>query len=141
MNASEQQEHRLAIMTNWALFASFGFCFVLSGFSGSDPVAGLVGFAAFILGFIAHIIINRIFRVGFTSPQVALGLGAFVVAVLAFIANAIFDPGFGSMDVYIGFAGFGAVMVSFIGYVFINYGVRGSYAMMHRLHSRERHWS
>jgi hypothetical protein len=133
------QEHRLAIMTNWAFFASFGFCFVLSGFSVSDPVAGLVGFAAFIAGFIAHIIINRIFRVAFTSPQVALALTAFIIAVLAFIASALFDPAFSRTNIYVGFAGFGAIMVAFIVYVFINYGVRGSYAMMHSLHSRGRH--
>ncbi|CAN5202079.1 hypothetical protein BH10PSE7_BH10PSE7_13850 [soil metagenome] len=140
-SASAPLEHRLAIMTNWAFFASFGFCFILSGFAGSEPIAGLAGFAAFVAGFIAHIIINRIFRVGFTSPQVALGLIVFTMSVIGFAASWIFDPSFSDADVLIGIVGFGAIMACFIVYIMINYGVRESYAMMHRLHRHERRGS
>jgi hypothetical protein len=138
MTASESSEHRLAVMTNWAFFASFGFCFVLSGFSESQPIAGLAGFAIFVGGFIAHVIINRIFGAGFSNAQIALGLTIFTVSVLSFIASSLFDPSFNEMDVFVGLAGFGAIMSCFIIYVMINYGVRESYAMMHRLHSQER---
>ena len=48
MGPSALLEHRLAIMTNWALFAGFGICFVLSGFSHDDPSIGLFGFALFV---------------------------------------------------------------------------------------------
>src|SRR5665213_3545321 len=125
-------EHQLAIMTNWAFFASFGFCFALSGFSEGDPIMGVAGFAAFVAAFIAHVIINRIFGFDFTNPQIALGLTAFAVSVLCFIANCLFDPSFGETDVIIGLIGFSAIMACFIVYVMINYGVRESYAMMHR---------
>jgi hypothetical protein len=40
--------------------------------------------------------------------------------------------------VLIGLAGFSAIMGCFIVYVMINYGIRESYAMMHRLHVQER---
>ncbi|MEO8684746.1 MAG: hypothetical protein ABI414_07895, partial [Devosia sp.] len=132
------QEHRLAIMTNWAFFASFGFCFVLTGFTEDAPLPGVAGFAAFVIGFIAHVTINRIFHAGFTNPQVALGLTAFTVSAVSFIASYLFDPGFSQADILIGLVGFSAIMACFIIYVMINYGVRGSYAMMHRLNSRER---
>jgi hypothetical protein len=125
-------------MTNWAFFASFGFCFVLSGFSERAPIAGIAGFAAFVVGFIAHVIINRIFGVGFTTPQIALGLTIFIVCVLSFIASSVFDPSFGEVDLIIGLAGFSAIIGCFVVYVTINYGVRESYAMMHRLHMQER---
>ena len=125
-------------MTNWAFFASFGFCFVLSGFSQSAPISGLVGFAAFVAGFIAHVIINRIFGAGFTNPQIALGLTIFIVCVFCFIASSLLDPSFTEIDVLIGLAGFSAIMGCFIVYVMINYGLRESYAMMHRLHGQER---
>jgi hypothetical protein len=119
-------ESLLAIMTSWALFAGFGVCFVLSGLADSDLVTGLIGFASFLAGFGAHIIINRIFASGFTGPQVALALGAFTVGVLCFIVGALFDPGFTATDVALGIAGFGALACGFL-----------AYEMLHRLHRRE----
>jgi hypothetical protein len=132
------QEHRLAIMTNWALWAGFGMCFVLSGFSRADPVTGLIGFAFVVAGFISHVIINRIFSTGFTTPQVSLALVAFVIAVLSFIASSVFDPSFGETDVLVGLIGFSAIMACFVVYIMINYGIRGSYAMIDRLNARGR---
>jgi hypothetical protein len=133
-----QQEHRLAIMTNWSFFASFGFCLALSGFSESNPFAGVAGFGAFTTAFIGHVVINRIFRADFTNAQIALGLTAFTAAVVVFVASCVFDPHFGEINVGVGLVGFTTLMACFIVYVMINYGVRGSYAMMHRLHRQER---
>src|SRR5476649_1532253 len=119
MISSASSEHRLAVMTNWAFFASFGFCFVLSGFSQSEPICGLAGFAAFVAGFIAHVIINRIFGVGFTNPQIALGMTIFIVCVFCFIASSLLDASFGEIDVLVGLAGFSAIIGCFIVYVMI----------------------
>ena len=130
------QEHRLAIMTSWALWAGFGLCFVLSGFSGIDPVIGLIGFSCFVAGFISHVIINRIFSTGFTTPQVSLALVAFVVAVLGFVARSLSDPSFGEKNVLVGLVGFSAIIACFVVYIMINYGIRGSYAMIDRLNAR-----
>lgn len=132
------EESQLAVMTSWMFFAAFGFCFALSGLADSDPLMGLIGFAAFAAGFAAHIIINRIFGIGFTVPQVALGLAAFTVAALCFSLAALFNSAFTRADFLIGFVGFGALAVCFLGYVLINYGIRGSYEMLHRLHSQGR---
>lgn len=139
--ADAPAESTLAVMTSWAFFAPFGLCFVLTGLADRDLLAGLAGFAAFIAGFVAHLIVNRIFDVGFTGPQVALGLGAYTVGALCFIGSAIFSPAFDATDMAIGLAGFGALIVCFVGYVLIVYGIRGSYEMLHRLHSEERHAS
>ena len=125
-------------MTSWALLAALGLCCVLSGFAQADPVLGLLGFALFVAGFIAHVIINRIFGIGFSNPQVALGLTAFVLAAIAFVASCIFNPFFSHVDVFVGLAGFSALMACFIAYILINYGIRGSYAMIDRLNARGR---
>jgi hypothetical protein len=138
MTATAQLEHRLAVITNWAFFACFGFSFALSGFTDDNAVAGLAGFAAFVLGFVAHVIVNRIFRVGFTNSQIALGLTVFSVCVLGFIASWLFDPHFVAVDVVIGLVGFGAIIACFILYIVINYGVRGSYGMIQRMHAQGR---
>jgi len=131
-------EALLAVMTSWAVFAGFGLCFVLSGLAESNLLVGLFGFAAFVAGFGAHIVINRIFDLAFTGPQVALALGAFAIGVLCFIAGVLFDPGFTATDLTIGVAGFGALTGAFVLYILIRYGLGGSYEMLHQLHRQER---
>jgi hypothetical protein len=125
-------------MTNWAFFGSFGICLILSGFSEASMIAGLAGFATLIAGFTAHIVINRIFRVGFGQPEIALGLGSFVVGVLCYLASVLVNPSFGEANVASGLIGFSALAATFVIYVIVNYGVRGSYQMIYRLHAQER---
>lgn len=138
MTQDDATEHRLAVMTGWAFFGSFGVCLILSGFAEDSLIAGLAGYATLIAGFIAHVIVNAIYRAGFTQPQIALALGAFTVGVLCFIASVLFDPGFGEVDVATGLVGFSALAAAFVIYIIINYGVRGSYQMVYRLHAGER---
>jgi drug/metabolite transporter (DMT)-like permease len=132
------REHRLATMTGWAFFVSFGICLILSGFAEDSLITGLSGFAVIVVGFVAHIILNRIYGVGFSQAQIALGLGAFAVGVFCFIASLLFGDGFGEADVAIGLVGFSGVAAAFVTYIVINYGVRGSYQMVYRLHAEER---
>ncbi|HXT09854.1 MAG TPA: hypothetical protein VN715_23350 [Roseiarcus sp.] len=136
--APASREHRLAVMTGWALFASFGVCLILSGFSEPSMIAGLAGFALLIAGFVAHIVVNAIFGAGFTPPQIALGLGAYTVGALCYIASVLFDPSFGEIDVATGLIGFSGLAGAFVLYIVVNYGVRGSYRMVYRQHAAER---
>lgn len=138
MNKDDAREHRLAVMTAWAFFGSFGVCLILSGFAQSSLLAGLSGYAMLIAGFIAHVIINAIYRAGFSQPQIALGLVSFTVGVLCYIASVLFSPGFGEIDVATGLVGFSALAATFVSYIIVNYGVRGSYQMVYRLHAEER---
>ena len=68
-------EKRLAVVTNWGFFASFGMGFVLSGFSGAQWWVGMLGYALLVAGFVGHVIINRVFDTGFSGGEIALGLG------------------------------------------------------------------
>ena len=138
VNPNDAQEHRLAVMTGWAFFGSFGVCLILSGFAEHSLLAGLCGFAAVIVGFVAHVVINSIFRAGFTQPQIALGLGSYTAGVLCYIASLIVNPGFTEVDVATGLVGFSALAATFVIYIVLNYGVLGSYQMVYRLHAGER---
>jgi hypothetical protein len=132
------QEHRLAVMTGWAFFGSFGVCLILSGFAEDSMIAGLSGYLTIVVGFLAHVLINYIFRANFTQPQIALGLGAFIVGVFCYIASVLVNPGFREVDVATGLVGFTALAATFVVYIILNYGVRGSYQMVYRMHAGER---
>jgi hypothetical protein len=138
MNGSDLREHRLAIMTGWGFFGSFGICLILSGFAENSLIAGLSGFVVVVAGFVAHIILNRIYGAGFSQAQIALGLAAFTVGVFCFIASVLFGGILGEADVAIGLVGFSGLAAAFVTYIVINYGVRGSYQMGFRLNAEER---
>jgi drug/metabolite transporter (DMT)-like permease len=138
MNGSDLREHRLAIMTGWGFFGSFGICLILSGFAENSLIAGLSGFVVIVAGFVVHIILNRIYGAGFSQAQIALGLAAFTVGVFCFIASVLFGGILGEADVAIGLVGFSGLAAAFVTYIVINYGVRGSYQMGFRLNAEER---
>jgi drug/metabolite transporter (DMT)-like permease len=138
MSPGDAQEHRLAIVTGWGFLGGFGICLILSGFAEQSLVAGLGGFAILVGAFVVHVIVNSLYRTGFTQPQIALGLGAFTLGVLCFIASVLFNPGFREVDIAIGLVGFSALAATFVIYIIVNYGVRESYAMVYRLHVEER---
>lgn len=129
----KDSEHRLAVITSWGFFGSFAFCFVVSGFSGGNLAAGLGGFALFIVGFVAHVIINGIFETDFSAGEAALGFVVFVVGALSFIGSWLFDPKFDAVNLVIGLAGFSAIFASFIFYMFAKYGMRGSFTLFDRI--------
>lgn len=128
-----QTERRLAVVANWALFGAFGLGLIQSGVESGAIVVGLTGFALILLGFIAQVIINRLYGGGFTTGEVALGISTFGIAVLGFIAACIFDPQFGTADMVIGLAGFGGIIAAFIVYLVTRYGLKGSFSMFHEM--------
>ena len=142
MNRDELQtddklgEHRLAVMTNWAFFGSFGLCFTLSGFSAADLLAGLFGFALLAAAFGAHVIINHLFRTRFSKGEVALGFIAFIVSVLGFVLSWLALPHFETVNIAIGLAGFSLLFACFLFYLVAHHGVRGSIDTLDRVRKR-----
>lgn len=127
-----QTEKRLAVVASWSLFGAFGLCLILSGFGSRQLAASLSGFALFVAGFIAHVIINRVYRTSFSSGEVVLGFVAFGVAVLSFVVSWITASHFGQSNVVAGIAGFAALVVAFLVYVVTKYGLKGSFSMFHQ---------
>ena len=129
-------EHRLAVMTNWAFFGSFGLCFTLTGFSAADLLAGLFGFALLAAAFGAHVIINHRFRTRFSKGEVALGFIAFIVSVLGFVLSWLALPHFDTANIAIGLAGFSLLFACFLFYLVAHHGVRGSIDLLDRVRKR-----
>ena len=130
-------ERRLAVMTHWSLFGSFGMGFLLSGFSAAHWGLGLLGYGLVLVGFAGHVVINHLYDTGFMAGEVALGLVLFGVSALAFIGNVLFVPNFSPVNLALGLSGFAAMLVSVALYLLIRYGTRGSWNMVHTLWHRE----
>ncbi len=131
-------EKRLAVVTNWSLFASFGMCFILSGFGRPSWGLGLLGYGLLVVGFIGHLIINHVFEVGFSAGEVALGLVLFGISALTFVASTVFSAHFGPVNLGLGLAGFGALTACLVFYLVIRYGMRGTWVLIHTLRHRRK---
>jgi hypothetical protein len=130
MDGSYRSERKLAVMTAWGFFGSFGLCFVMSGFGAADIVIGLLGFALVVAGFCAHVLINHLFDTGFTEGEVALGFIVLTASVLSFVAGWIMVADFGIARIAIGLGGFAAVFACLVFYTVKVHGVRGSITLI-----------
>lgn len=130
MNDTQLTERKLVVTTSWGFFGSFGVCLICSGFNAASLPAGLSGFALMVAGFVSHVIINHVFRIGFTEGEVAFGLGAYAVALLIFAVSWVLLPHFGFVEIVIGISGFTALSACFVFYMVASHGVRGSIEML-----------
>lgn len=131
MATIRETEKRLAVMTNWAMFAPFGLCLILSGSAGGQWLVSLGGFAAFVLGFIAHVIINAIYRTTFSQGEIVVGFIGFGVTVLCFIVSWLTTPTLAAGDVIAGIAGFAALIACFVVYLITKFGLKGAFSKFH----------
>ena len=130
MHWQPHDERRLAVMTNWGFFGSFGLCFAITGFRGGDLLPGLAGFVLLAVAFAAHVLINHIFGSRFSKGEVALGFVVFALSLSSFVVSWIVRPNFGAANIAIGLAGFGLLLTMFVFYMIATHGVRGSIDMI-----------
>ena len=133
MTTIRQTERRLAVIANWGVAGPFGLGLIQSGMSDGGIILGLLGFALIVVGFLAQLIINRVFGQGFSRGEIALGFMAFGIAVLGFIFAWLFDPAFDTADKVIGLSGFAALIGCFLIYLIARYGLKGSFSMFHQM--------
>lgn len=136
MATIKETERRLAVVTIWSLLGSFALACLLSGFRSDLLLVGLAGFVTLIGGFVAHIVINRIYGGGFRAGEIAAGFIAFGIAVLGFLIGWLFDPRFSVTDVRLGLIGFSALIVGFLVYLVTKHGVRRWLSMFHHAHNQ-----
>lgn len=130
-DADSDAEHRLAVLTSWGLFGSLSLGTVATAFRADSVVVAIAGYAILVAGFVAHLVINRIYRRDFRSGEIATAFTLFGVAVLAFLASWAFDPAFTATDVEIGLVGLTVVIAGFLVYVITRYGLTGAFSMFH----------
>ncbi|MET1027668.1 MAG: hypothetical protein ABWY00_10905 [Dongiaceae bacterium] len=133
MMTIRQTERRLAVVTNWGVFGAFGLGLIQSGLGSGRILLGLLGFALLVVGFIAQVIINRLYGGGFTRGEVAFGFTVFGIAVLGFIGDWLFDSTFTAADIVIGMSGFAALIACFAIYLTARYGLKSAFSMFHHM--------
>jgi hypothetical protein len=131
---AEDHEHRLAVLTSWSLWGSFGTASVISAFAWDSYLVALCGYALLITGFVSHIIINWVYRTSFRNGEIVTGISLFGVCVLMFLASWLFDPDFTRVDVYSGLTGLAVTVAAFLAYLTTRYGLTGSFSMFHMRH-------
>lgn len=129
--ADEDAEHRLAVLTSWALFGPLSLGVVATAFRGDSVVAAAAGYALLVAGFIAHLVINRIYAGDFRPGEIATAVCLFGVAILAFLASWAFDPAFSRRDIEIGIIGLALISAGFVIYLTTRHGLSGAFSMFH----------
>jgi hypothetical protein len=127
----EDAEHRLAVLTGWMFFGGLAVAMIASGFSADSVPAAAAGYALMAAGFVAHLVVNWVYRAGFRNGEIAAAFGLFGTAVAVFMASWLFNPEFSRADVASGLLGLATVVLGFLAYLTTRYGLRGSFSMFH----------
>jgi hypothetical protein len=80
------------VMALWLGFAFLAVTLMKLGIEYASWWALSLGFASVLAGFIAHVLVNVVFKTLFTPKEVALGLSVFAVCLLWFGLAVIFYP-------------------------------------------------
>jgi len=123
-------ERSVVVFSNWAVFGLIGLGFITEGFARDDFLVGLVGIASIVLGFVGHIVVNRVFGCGFTQGETALGLALFGAIVLVFVLGWLFR-GYSTQDFYLGLSLFALLVIGFVAYLATRFGLRGAFSHFH----------
>lgn len=134
MQSKDEQEAVIGRLDRHVLVLSFwlplGFLTLALFTRGLDLgndwlVAG--AFAAILVGFLGHVIVNAVYRTFFTSRELALGLVVYLLALLSFLLALLL----GSERIEALFAviglGFLALALGVIAYLVIHLGVRRAF--------------
>ncbi len=84
MTNQERQERHGLILSLWIGFASMAVILFHLGLTKDNWIFLSAGFALFLAGFIAHIIVNAVAGTGFQTREAILGLFVFALGILAF---------------------------------------------------------
>ncbi len=130
MNTSAHVQRGLLVFSIWAALGFLGGGFVLEGFERDSIGVSLVGTGLIVTAACAHIVVNAIFGVSFTTGESALGAAIYGVTMLIFIL-AWLRGGLSGSNYLSGLALFGTLAVGVIAYSTTRYGLRGAFSRFH----------
>lgn len=123
-------ERSILIFAIWAVLGFLGLGIFLEGMKSDSWLLSAAGVVAIVSAFVAHVIVNSIFDTGFSPGEAALGIGAYGLLGLVFVAAAA--GGFLTMtNYYSGLTLFGVLATGFLAYLLTRHGLRGAFSRFH----------
>lgn len=123
LTRTEALDRHALVMAAWLAVGSVAAALFHYGLGKGGALFILLGFAAIVAGFVAHIVVNAVYRTTFTPRELALGLVVYAACLIAFGAGALLSPAVGKHFVLISL-GFLAVFASVLFYMITHFGVR-----------------
>jgi hypothetical protein len=115
------------VMALWLGFAFVAVTLLKLGIEHVNLWALSLGFASVLIGFIAHVLVNIVFKTLFTPKEVALGLSVFAICLLWFGLAVFFYPQY-RMNLFLPIALGFVVLTSAVIFTMITWlGVRGAF--------------
>jgi predicted small integral membrane protein len=133
MDINSRIERQLLVFAVWCVCGFAGIATLLEGFARDVYTISLVGSAFIVAGFIGHISINAVFKMGVTYGETALGIGLFGIVVTTFVAGWI-AGGYTDSDVWSGLTLIVIIAVGLPSYLSTRYGMRGAFSQFHKAH-------
>lgn len=123
-------ERSILIFAIWAVLGFLGLGVFLEGLARDLWSLSALGVALIVAAFGAHIVVNGIFATGFTPGETALGIGAYGVLGLVFVAGAVGGE-MTAADYYSGLTLFGVLAAGFLAYLLTRHGLRTAFSQFH----------
>lgn len=127
---SNSTDRNLLVFTVWTALGSTSVLLILEGLHQDNYWASLLGIGFIVSAFCGHIILNAIFKTGFTSGETALGLTCFGLLVVLFLAATLFTDN-SATDFYTGLTLFSILVIGFIVYLVTRYGLNSAFSKFH----------
>jgi hypothetical protein len=116
---------RHALVT--AIWLALGFVAIAlfdHGFAAGGPAFHLWAFGVIAAAFVGHVIVNAVFKTVFTARELALGLIAYAVALVAFGVATLLSPEFAERNFAALSVGLVALFAMVVFYMITHFGAR-----------------
>ena len=123
-------ERGILVFSIWAALGLLGLGFWLEGMARDAMGVSFLGIGLMVAAFVAHIIVNAVFRQGFTKGEAALGIGLYGLMALIYV-GARLDGALSASGALSGLALFGVLGFGFLFYLATRHGVRGAFSRFH----------
>ncbi|MET3579841.1 hypothetical protein ABID19_002872 [Mesorhizobium robiniae] len=127
LDKNEALDRHALVMACWLAAALPAAILFEYGFARGGTPYVLAGFAAILVGFVAHVIVNVIYATGFSPRELGLGLVIYGLALVLFVVLSLVRVPFAAnnfLPLSIGFITMGAVVVF---YLITRYGARQAF--------------
>jgi hypothetical protein len=123
-------ERGILVFSIWATLGFLGVGFWLEGATRDAMALSLLGIALILAAFVAHVVVNAVYRQGFGQGEAALGIGLYGLMALLYV-GARLQGSLNATGTNAGLALFGVLALGFVVYLATRHGVRGAFTRFH----------